>query len=170
MSDKKQKMVHIFTLALGIALLPPIWAVLSAYIGVSVGSVALICAAVYVVNGNKIQDLGRMTLGFWMGDIWALAAMWGMESLSWNPDAELYLTLFLLGGAAVLIGEFLPKLFFTPAWLCGWAIGLTIMGPMQLSDLGTLPIQIGAAMLAGTVYVGVGVDSFQKWLIKRLSK
>ena len=93
-----------------------------------------------------------------------------MEKMSWNPDIELYLTLFVLGGLAVLIGENFSKYIFTPSWLCGWAIGLTIMGPMTINCLGTLPIQIGVAMIAGVVYVGIGVDAFQKLLIKMIRK
>ena len=65
----------------------------------------------------------------------------------------------------MIIGENLSNYIFTPAWLCGWAIGLTIMGPLSIAALGTLPIQIGAAMIAGVLYVGIGVDFFQKKLI-----
>ena len=73
-----------------------------------------------------------------------------------------------MGGLAVIVGETFYKIIFTPSWLCGWAIGLTIMGPMKAAQIGTLPIQIGAAMLAGVIYVGVGVDAFQKMLIRVL--
>lgn len=154
------------TLALGIALLPPIWAVLSPYIGVTTGAVALICAGVYVTNGNKVSDALKITIGFLLGDIWAVIAIFVMEKMNLNPNLELYLTLFVMGGLAVLIGESIPKFIFTPAWLCGWAIGLTIMGPMAIADIGTLPLQIGAAMIAGVVYVGIGVDAFQKKILK----
>ena len=34
--------------------------------------------------------------------------------------------------------------------------------------IGTLPIQIGVAMLVGVIYVGVGVDAFQGMLVRRL--
>lgn len=164
MNEKqKQKL----TLALGIALMPPIWAVLSPKAGITTGAVALICAGVYVANGNKRADALKIAIGFLLGDFWAVAAIWVMETLPWNPDVELYLTLFVMGGLAVLIGETLPKFIYTPAWLCGWAIGLTIMGPMKIAEIGTLPVQIGAAMLAGVFYVGVGVDAFQKLLLKR---
>lgn len=160
-----EKTINKITLALGIALLPPIWAVLSPYVGITTGAVALICAGLYVTNGNKVSDALKITLGFLCGDIWAVLAVFIMEKLSFNPNAELYGTLFVLGGIAVLIGETIPKYIFTPAWLCGWAIGLTIMGPMSIGEIGTLPIQIGAAMIAGVVYVGIGVDAFQKKLI-----
>lgn len=165
-----EKTINKITLALEIALLPPIWAVLSPYAGITTGAVALICAGLYVTNGNKVSDALKITLGFLCGDIWAVLAVFIMEKLSFNPNAELYGTLFVLGGIAVLIGETIPKYIFTPAWLCGWAIGLTIMGPMSIGEIGTLPIQIGAAMIAGVIYVGIGVDVFQKKLIKIISK
>ncbi len=162
MSEKKEAAIRTLTLALGIALLPPVWAVLSPYIGVSVGSVALICAAVYVANGNRRRDAVPIIAGFWLGDLWAVLAMWVMEVLPLAPDVELYLTLFALGGAAVLIGGAFPRWIYTPSWLCGWAIGLTVMAEKGLSGIGTLPFEIGAAMLAG-------VDAFQRWLLKRLA-
>lgn len=37
---------------------------------------------------------------------------------------------------------------------------------MKVNQIGTLPIQIGAAMLAGVLYVGVGVDAFQRMLVR----
>lgn len=163
MDEKRRQKL---TLALGIALLPPIWAVLAPVIGVTTGAVALICAGVYVANGNKRADALKIAIGFLLGDLWAVLATGLMEKLPFNPNVELYCTLFLMGGLAVLIGETLPRFIFTPAWLCGWAIGLTIMGPLKVAELGTLPIQIGAAMLSGVFYVGVGVDAFQKWLLK----
>ena len=147
---RKQKL----TLALGIALMPPIWAVLAPVIGVTTGAVALICAGVYVANGNRRADALRIAVGFLLGDLWAVIAIALMEKLPLNPNVELYCTLFVMGGLAVLIGESLPRFIFTPAWLCGWAIGLTIMGPLKAAEIGTLPLQIGAAMLAGVFYVG----------------
>lgn len=167
MSEKK---INMLTLAFGIALLPPIWAVLAPSIGVTTGAVALICAGLYVTNGNKAADAFKITVGFLLGDCWAVLAIFLMEKMQFNPNVELYVTLFVLGGLAVIIGESLPRFIFTPAWLCGWAIGLTIMGPLAVIDISTLPIQIGAAMIAGVVYVGIGVDAFQKVLIKVFRK
>lgn len=167
MSEKK---LNVLTLALGIAALPPLWAVLAPLAGITTGAVALICAGLYVTNGNKIKDALKITLGFLCGDCWAVLAVLIMEKLTLNPNLELYGTLFILGGLAVLIGENLSNYIFTPAWLCGWAIGLTIMGPLSLSEIGTLPIQIGAAMTAGVFYVGIGVDLFQKKLIRIFRK
>lgn len=167
MEEKKEKRIRMLTMALGIALLPPIWAVLSPYVGISTGAVALICAGLYVANGNQRKDALKITVGFLCGNLWSVLAIWIMESLSFSPDVELYGTLFVLGGLAVIIGETFAKYIFVPSWLCGWAIGLTIMGPMKVRDIGSLPIQIGAAMIAGVVYVGIGVDMFQKMLLKK---
>lgn len=160
-----EKKINTLTLAFGIAMLPPLWAVLAPYIG----AVALICAGVYVTNGNKRKDAFKISVGFLLGDLWAVLAVWIMEKLSFHPNVELYITLFVLGGLAVIIGDSFSKYIFTPSWLCGWAIGLTIMGAMQVKELGTLPIQIGVAMIAGVVYVGIGVDAFQKFLIHVLT-
>lgn len=160
---------EIWTLALGIALLPPIWAVLAPHIGVTTGAVALICAGLYVANGNKLSDALKISLGFLCGDIWAILALWVMDKSPLNADLELFLTLFIMGGLAVLISSLLPKYIYCPSWLCGWAIGLTIMAPVGLKNIGTFPIEIGVAMLVGVWYVGAGVDKFQKILLSKLN-
>lgn len=157
---------NILTLALGIALLPAVWAVVSKYIGITTGSVALICAAVYVTNGNKLQDGIRISIGFICGDIWACCALKIMDIMRFNPDVELFITLFILGGLAVIIASVCKRWIYLPAWLCGWAVGLTIMAPVGIGKLGSLPVQIAAAMLAGVWYVGAGVDKFQKLILK----
>ena len=57
------------TLALCIALFPPIWAVLSPKFGIQVGAAALICAGVYAAAGNRTELAVPMTLGFLAGDL-----------------------------------------------------------------------------------------------------
>lgn len=161
---------EVWTLALGIALLPPIWAVLAPHIGITTGAVALICAGLYVANGNKLSDALKISLGFLCGDIWAILALWIMDISPLNADIELFLTLFLMGGLAVLISSLLPSFIYCPSWLCGWAIGLTIMAPVGLKSIGTYPIEIGVAMLVGVWYVGAGVDKFQQLLFKKWNR
>ena len=150
------------TLALLIALLPPLWAVLAPTLGVQTGAVALICAGVYVAAGNDRKKALPMSLGFLAGDAWAVAALRIMELLPFGGNGNLFVTLCLMGALAVLIASALPKVFFLPAWLCGWAIGLTVMGPMELKLLGTTPLQIAAAMLVGVWYVGVALDAVHR--------
>ncbi len=146
------------TLALCIALFPPIWAVLAPHIGVQTGAVALICAGVYAAAGNQVKLAVPMSLGFLAGDAWAVLALWVMNLLPFGESLTLFITLFFMGGLAVIISSLLPRVFFCPAWLCGWAIGLTILAPAGLGNIGTTPFQIGAAMLAGIWYVGVLVE------------
>jgi hypothetical protein len=152
------------TLALCIALFPPIWAVLAPHLGVQTGAVALICAGVYAAAGNQVKLAVPMSLGFLAGDAWAVLALWVMSLLPFGESLTLFLTLFVMGGLAVLISSLLPKVFYCPAWLCGWAIGLTILAPAGLGAIGTTPYQIGAAMLAGIWYVGVLVE----WIHQKL--
>lgn len=163
------KRIHTVTLALGIAVLPPIWAVLAPYLGVKFGAVALICAGLFVANGNNRANACKIIIGFLLGDVWAVSAIWIMGGLPFHPDVVLYGTLFFLGALAVFIGEKFARWIFTPSWLCGWAIGLTIMGSMSISKLGSIPLQIGAAMVVGVLYVGIGVDMFQQFLIQHIT-
>lgn len=143
------------TLAFCIALLPPLWAVAAPYVGVTTGAVALICAGLCAANGDKAADAPKISVGFLLGDFWAWLALVVMDKMPLNPDLEVFLTLFVMGGLAVILSGLCPRFIFCPAWLCGWAIGLTIMTPVGLDAIGTLPLQIGAAMLAGVWYVGV---------------
>ena len=152
------------TLAICIALFPPIWAVLAPKLGVTTGAVALICAGVYAAAGNREELALPMSLAFLAGDGWAVLALKLMEALPLGESASLFVTLFFMGGVAVVIASLLPKLFFCPAWLCGWAIGLTILGPVAAADRGSLPVQIGAAMLAGVLYVGLAVERIRRRL------
>lgn len=128
----------------------------------------MICAGLFVASGNRRQDTIKISIGFLLGDLWAYIAVRVMETQQWNPNVELYITLFVMGGLAVIIGETFSRMIFTPSWLCGWIIGLTIIGPMKVNEIGTLPIRIGVAMLAGVIYVGVGADAFQGMLVRRL--
>ncbi len=158
------------TLAICIALLPPIWAVAAPYIGVTTGAVSLICAGLCAANGDKRENALPISIGFLLGDLWAVLAVFVMDKLQWNPDLELFLTLCVMGGLAVLLSSVAPKWIFCPAWLCGWAIGLTIMAPLGWQQIGTLPFQIGGAMLVGVWYVGVFLNIVQKKLMKLLFK
>ena len=166
----KNKLINALTLAFTVAFLPSIWAVLSTHVGVTVGAVALICAGLFAALGNNIKLAIPVSVGFLCGDVWAVIATKVMAGSGLNPDLTVYLTLFVMAGLAVIIGSVLEKFIFVPAWLAGWAIGLTIMGPMDASALGSMPIQIGAAMLAGVWYVGVVGDLFQRALIKLFTK
>jgi len=157
---------EVLALATGIALLPPLWAVLSGHFGVTCGAVALICAGIYVTNGNKAEDGVKISLGFLLSDLMAVVAMWCMENLPFGADLNTFVTLAVIGFVAVVFASAFEKWIFLPAVLCGWAIGLTVMGPVGTAGMGTLPIQIAVALLAGVWDVGWGGDAFCKLLRK----
>lgn len=163
--NKKKK--DILILSIGIALLPPLWAVLAPYIGISTGAVALICAGLYVTNGNKQEDGLKIMFGFWCGDLWAVLVILIMEYINLNPNLELFLTLCVLGFFAVIIASLFEKIIFLPSWLCGWAIGLTIMTGENLINLQGISIQIAIAMAVGVWYVGAGVDLFTGYISEK---
>lgn len=150
------------TLAFCIALFPPIWAVAAPYVHVNTGAVALICAGLYVTNGNKYKDGVKISLGFLLGDLWSYIAMVITEKWNGNKDIVLFVTLFVLGGLAVIVSSFIPKWIHCPSWLCGWAIGLTILTQLGYDHIGTYPLQIGISMLVGVWYVGAMLDAIQK--------
>lgn len=68
----KLKRINKLALAFAIAFMPPIWAVLSPYVGIQTGAVALIVAGLYVTNGNEKKDAVKITLGFLLGDFFRL--------------------------------------------------------------------------------------------------
>lgn len=149
-------------LAICIALFPPLWAVFAPHIGIQTGAVALICASLYVLSQNNLKSAFPLTIGLLLGDAWAYFAIWFMAKVDLQPDFELFITLAVLGALAVLISALAPKLISCPAWLCGWAIGLTILSPLGYGHIGLVGFQIAAAMVVGIWYVGVFIGLIQK--------
>ncbi len=155
---------EILTLALLIAVLPPAWAVLSPYMGISVGPVALICAGIYATNGNKFEDAHKIALGYLAGDIWALIAFEIMAHTPLNADLTLFLTLAVFGFILVLISSKWSNIVHMPSWLTGWAIGMLAMNLDTATPVMSLTAQIGVAMLVGVYYVGALLDKIHKML------
>lgn len=156
------------SLALCVALLPPIWAVAAPHLNIKTGAVALICAGLYAAKGNKKEDALKITVGFLCGDIWAVLALKFMEAINWQSDLKLFVTLFILGGAAVIISGIWSKWIYTASWLCGWAIGLTILSETEPTAIISYTVQIAVAMIVGVWYVGVFADYVCRKLIDRL--
>jgi hypothetical protein len=161
---------EVLTLAICIAIFPPIWAVVSPYFGIQTGAVALICGGVYVANGNKRKDAVKISLGFLLGDLWALLCLKIMGIMAFNENFELFVTLFAFGGLAVLISALFPKRIYCAAWLSGWAIGLTVLPTTEAVRWAPLAFQIAVAMLIGVWYIGVGIDSTQKVFMGTIQK
>ena len=157
---------EILTLALLIAVMPPVWAVISPYLGNTVGPVALITAGIYGANGNKWEDAHKMALGFLAGDIWAYAVTVIMSVTPFNADLTLFTVLAVFGFLAVVISQSLPSFFNMPAWLAGWAIGMLAMNLDRVTPLMSLTAQIGVAMLVGVYYVGALIDKIHRIINK----
>ena len=154
------------TLALLIAVMPPAWAVLSPYLGISVGPVALICAGIYATNGNKFKDAHKIALGYLAGDIWALIAFEIMAHTPINPDLTLFLTLAVFGFILVVISSRFSNIIHMPSWLTGWAIGMLAMNLDTSTPVMSLTVQIAVAMLVGVYYVGALLDKVHRILNK----
>ena len=157
---------EVLTLALLIAILPPIWAVASPYLGNSVGPIALICAGIYATNGNKFQDAHKIALGYLAGDIWALIVTYIMSITPFNADLTLFILLAVFGFVLVIISSKFENIIHMPSWLAGWAIGMLTMNLDKITPLTSLAVQIGVAMLVGVYYVGALLDYIHK-LINR---
>mgnify|MGYP002625929700 CR=1 FL=1 len=153
---------EVLTLAVLVAVLPPAWAVISPYIGISVGPIALIAAGIYGTNGNKFEDAHKIALGYLAGDIWAYLAALIMASTPFNADLTLFCTLAVLGFLVVIISSNLPNLFYLPSWLAGWAIGMLAMNLDTSTPLLSLTVQIAVAMLVGVYYVGALLDKIHR--------
>ena len=154
------------TLALLIAVMPPAWAVLSPYLGNSVGPVALICAGIYATNGNRFKDAHKIALGYLAGDIWALIAFEIMAHTPLNPDIALFLTLAVFGFILVIISDRFKNIIHMPSWLTGWAIGMLTMNLDTTTPVMSLTVQIAVAMLVGVYYVGALLDRVHRILNK----
>ena len=154
------------TLALLIAVMPPAWAVISPYLGNSVGPVALICAGIYATNGNKFKDAHKIALGYLAGDIWALIAFEIMAHTPINPDMTLFLTLAVFGFILVVISNKFSNIIHMPSWLTGWAIGMLTMNLDKTTPVMSLTVQIAVAMLVGVYYVGALLDKVHRILNK----
>ena len=150
------------TLALLIALMPPAWAVISPYLGNTVGPVALICAGIYATNGNKFKDAHKIALGYLAGDIWALIAFEIMAHTPLNPDLTLFLTLAVFGFILVIISNKFSNIIHMPSWLTGWAIGMLTMNLDKTTPVMSLTVQIAVAMLVGVYYVGALLDKVHR--------
>ena len=154
------------TLALLIAVMPPAWAVISPYLGNTVGPVALICAGIYATNGNKFKDAHKIALGYLAGDIWALIAFEIMAHTPINPDMTLFLTLAVFGFILVVISNKFSNIVHMPSWLTGWAIGMLTMNLDKTTPVMSLTVQIAVAMLVGVYYVGALLDKVHRILNK----
>ena len=164
MENSKTKKKEVLTLALLIAVMPPVWAVASPYLGNTVGPIALICAGIYATNGNRFEDAHKIALGYLAGDIWALLAALIMSHTPFNADLTLFITLAVFGFLVVVISSAIPGIIHMPSWLAGWAIGMLTLNLDKTTPRLSLTVQIAVAMLVGVYYVGALLDKIHRLL------
>lgn len=160
----------VVTLALLVAILPPAWAVCAPYVGNTVGPIALISAGIYGANNNQFKDALKISIGYILGDLWALISAEVMARPVINGDLQLFLTLFVMGFLVVIVSNMAPKYIYMPSWLAGWAIGMLTMNLDAETPRLSLFIQIAVAMLVGVYYVGALMDRIHKLLNRNNDK
>ena len=154
-----------------IGFFPPLWAVASSILSVRTGAVALICAGLYAMNGKR-KDAANITAGLFAGDLWAGTAVILQSWLSVKPEIGMFITLCFMGMLAVLISGAFSDYISCPAWLSGWAIGLTVLGENGLTYgikyMLALQGQIAVSMFVGVWYVGVFAEYIHTLLEKKI--
>ena len=133
-------------------------------------AVQLIVSALYVMSDNQLSSALPLTLGLLLGDVWARLSI-KLLSLTILPhDLELFLILAIQGGLAVILSAPISKWLSCPAWLCGWAIGLTVPAPLKVALANEYCFQIGIAMVIGIWYIDALLNLLQVKLDQPLSK
>lgn len=153
--------------AVFIAIIPPLWAVISPKFGIETGAVALICAGIFTAEGNHVHQARKITLGLLIGIPWGITVL-RFTSLPGLHALNQFLILCVLGAVIILIcgGTMVGKYVDATAWLVGWAITILVLGHEQLADWHWLPLHLALSMIVGVYLIGVGGQYFNN-LIKR---
>lgn len=155
--------------AVGVALLPPLWAVVSALAGIPFGWVSLASAGMLLPFHEPLRAGVRQSLSFFMGCIWGLTATIAMSALPLPQMSALFLVLCVWGFAAVLLSEvaFRQKTVLA-IWLGSWAIALGTFGEITPANYAAVFGKLLLAMLCGVWYIGLLNQKFQALLDRHL--
>ena len=63
----KNEVLDVLPTAIGVALLPPIWATVSALFGITFGWVSLACAGMYFIIGDPVKSGIKTSVSFFDG-------------------------------------------------------------------------------------------------------
>lgn len=166
-----QHVIQTVTTAIFIAVIPPLWAVLSPKFGVETGAVALISAGLFTAKGNDPKKALPIILGLLIGIPWGMVAL-KLTALPGSPSMNQFLSLCILGAVSVLVcgltvvGRFVDA----TAWLSGWAITILVLGHETMTSWHWLPLQLAFSMLVGVYLIGVGGVVFNNWFMKHDNK
>lgn len=166
----ENKVLNVLPTAIGVALLPPIWAVVSASFGITFGWVSLACAGMYFIIGDPVRSGIKTSVSFLMGCLWGLAATVVINRLPINKIISLFAVLCVYGFVAVICSELiLKKRTVLSAWLGSWAIALGVFGQAEPHQFGIILIKLIIAMLVSVWYIVLFNQKFQK-LLKQIIK
>lgn len=161
----KNKVRDVLPTAIGVALLPPIWAVVSVSFGITFGWVSLACAGMYFVIGEPVKSGIKTSVSFLMGCLWGLGATLAINGLPISKDISLFAVLCMFGFLAVICSEIVfKKRTVLSAWLGSWAIALGVLSQAEPNQFGIIFIKLIIAMLIGVWYIGRFNQNFQKFL------
>lgn len=156
--------------AVGVALLPPLWAVVSSIAGIKFGWVSLACAGMLTVFHDYVKTGLCQSISFFMGCIWGLTATLAMWWIPLSDNISLFLVLCVWGFIAVMLSEVVfRKKTVISIWLSSWAIALGVFAEVPLQQYGITFFKLMIAMLCGVWYIGLFNQKFQGWFAARLS-
>lgn len=166
----KKSFREAFPAAVGIALLPPLWAVVSASAGIEFGWVSLACASMLLPFHKPLKAGIWQSISFVLGMVWGLTATIAQQKLLLPQNVSLFLVLCVWGFVAVVLSEVVfHKKTVLPIWLGSWAISLGMFGGSDPSQYGAVFGKLLAATLSGVWYIGLLNQKFQDWIDRRIS-
>ena len=103
-NDKRGKgeMERYISFSNWVAIIPALWAVLTPYIKISAGAIALISASIFFAYGGKVKPI-KAALGYMMGLVAGILALLMILNLPFSSDINLFLTLVVVPGLSVIL-------------------------------------------------------------------
>jgi multimeric flavodoxin WrbA len=166
----KNKVKQNLLLALSVGIIVPLWGTYHSYIGIKIGWVAYVSAAIFFAAGHKLNDSIKIIIGHIIGFGWGVSLCF---ILSYSKlrcfDGNLILlgTLCLLGILAVVITHIgVNFLSHLPSLFCGWAITVGVMGGVSFQNWNSLPFEVLLSLISGVIFIGISISQFNNLLIR----
>ena len=170
MSNKTNKFKTIFALILSVGIFVPIWGTFHSFVGIQNAWAAFASAALFFATGHKIKESIKITVSHAIGLVWGLLLFILMGHpvfQSLNPLLTSVLVLGGLGILAVIITNLGENIFsHLPSLFCGWAVTVGSLGGVPVSGWGHQPVDILLSLIAGVIFLGIGISQFQALLCK----
>ena len=168
---KKSNIIKMLLLALSVSIFVPIWGTFHSYIEINSAWVAFVSAAVFFAAGHNIREAVKVSLSHILGMFWGLAVLYIVDASLLNVNAILYMFMILAifgFGSVVITNIGIRLISHTPSLFAGWAVAFAVFGGMPISEWKDSCLDVGAALVIGVLFVGVGISQFQMFLMKVL--